>query len=98
MAFAFKEESNKSLFTTTMATLIIIAIAGGVYMLFFAKAPLIEVVAPPEIGTVAELSKVDFNASDLSGSAVFSSLRRHVSEAEAGPAGSIYTFSRISFW
>ena len=81
MAFAFQEESNKSLFGTTMATLIIVAVAGGVYMLFFAKAPLIEVVAPPEVGTVAELSKVDFSASDLSERAVFSSLSRHASEA-----------------
>ena len=93
MAFAFQEESNKSLFGTTMAILIIVAVAGGVYMLFFAKAPLIEVVAPPEVETVAELSKVDFSASDLSESAVFSSLRRHVSEAEAGPAGRANPFS-----
>ena len=87
MAFAFKEESNKNLFTITIAVSAVIAVVGGTYMLFFAKAPLIEVVVPPEVGSVSELSKVDFSASDFSQSAVFSSLRRHVSEAEAGPAG-----------
>ena len=93
MAFAFQEESNKSLFNIIVAVLIVVAVGGGVYLLFFAKAPLIEMVAPPEVGSVTELSKVDFSASDLSGSAVFSSLKRNVSEAEAGPAGRVNPFS-----
>ena len=92
MAFAFREESNNSLFTTTVIVLVVVALIGGVYMLFFAKAPLIEVVIPPDTQSVSELSKVDFST-DFSESAVFSSLRRHVSEAEAGPAGRANPFS-----
>ena len=93
MAFAFQEESNKSFFTITVVVLIVVAVAGGTYMLFFAKAPLIEVIAPPEVGSVSELSKVNFGASDFSKSAVFLSLKRHVSEATAGPAGRTNPFS-----
>lgn len=93
MAFAFKEESNKGFFTTTMIVLMVVAIVGGAYMLFFSKAPLIDVVAPPEIGSVSKLSKVSFSSSDFTNSAVFSSLKRHVSEAEAGPAGRTNPFS-----
>ncbi len=76
-----------------MVILVVVAVAGGIYMLFFAKTPLIEVVAPPEVGSISELSKVDFSASDFSQSTVFSSLKRHVSEAEAGPAGRTNPFS-----
>ncbi|MDP2735651.1 MAG: hypothetical protein Q8P12_05595, partial [bacterium] len=56
-------------------------------MLFFAETPLIEVVVPPEVEDISELSRVDFSATDFSSDPVFTSLRRHVSEAEAGPAG-----------
>jgi len=93
MAFAFQEESNKNILTITIVVSVAVAVVGGAYMLFFTKAPLIDVVVPPEVGSVSELSKVDFNANDFSNSSVFSSLRRQVSEAEAGPAGRTNPFS-----
>ena len=93
MAFAFQQESNNNTLTTTIMIVIAFAIAAGIYMLFFAKEPFIEVVAPPEVDNVSELSKVDFSSIDFAQSEVFSSLKRHVSDAEAGPAGRANPFS-----
>jgi hypothetical protein len=93
MAFAFQEESNKNIFTYVTAFIIAVAVVGGVYMLFFSKTPLIDMVAPPEIESVAKLSKVSFGTSDLSSNAVFSSLKSQVSEAKAGPSGRANPFS-----
>lgn len=87
MAFSFKEQSNNSWINILVYTLVVAAIAGGVYMLFFAEAPFIEVVAPPDLETVSDLSKVNFSAGDFQDDPVFRSLRRNVSEAEPGPAG-----------
>lgn len=93
MAFAFQQESNNNFLTTVIMIVIAVAIAAGIYMLFFAEEPFIEVVAPPEVNNVSELSKVDFSAVDFAKSEVFSSLQRHVSDAEAGPAGRANPFS-----
>ncbi len=93
MAFAFQEESNKNIFTYVTALIIGVAVIGGAYMLFFAKTPLIEMIAPPEVDSVAKLSKVNFGTGDLSQNAVFVSLKPHVSEAKAGPAGRANPFS-----
>ncbi|MEX2054028.1 MAG: hypothetical protein WD883_00570 [Candidatus Colwellbacteria bacterium] len=87
MAFSFRQESNKSWLTIIVVSSITLALAGGTYMLFFAPTPFIEVVAPPEVEDVSELSRVNFSTADFSSDPVFSSLRRHVSEAVAGPAG-----------
>ena len=87
MAFSFTEQSNSNWITIIVISIVAIALVGGVYMLFFAEAPLIEVVAPSDLETVSDLSKVNFSSTDFSSDPVFNSLRRHVSEAEPGPAG-----------
>jgi len=93
MAFSFQQDSNNNWFTTIIVTLIVVALAGGVYMLFFSEAPLIEVVVPPEVDRVSDLSKVDFSTADFSNDPVFTSLRAHVSEAVPGPAGRANPFA-----
>ncbi|MDP3953745.1 MAG: hypothetical protein Q8P99_02920 [bacterium] len=87
MAFSFRQESNNNWTTIIVVSLVVGALAVGTYLLFFAKTPLIEVVSPPEVEDVSELSQVNFSTTDFSNDPVFTSLRRHVSEAEAGPAG-----------
>ena len=93
MAFAFQEESNKNIFTYVTALMIGVAVIGGVYMLFFSKTPLMDMVAPPEVDSVAKLSKVSFGTGDLSSNTVFASLKPQVSEAKAGPSGRANPFS-----
>ncbi len=87
MAFSFKQEANRNWVTPVAVGAVILVLAIGTYLLFFAKAPLIEVVAPPEVESVSELSRVNFSAADFANNPAFSSLRRHVGEAQPGLAG-----------
>ena len=95
MAFSFQQKTSRDWFTIITVTIVVVFVVLGTYLLFFTKAPLIEVVAPPELKKVSELSQVDFSVSDFQDSEVFKSLQRHVSDAKPGPAGRDNPFARF---
>lgn len=75
-----------------IATVIIILIA-ITYYLFFAPAPLIEVIIPPELQSVSQISETGLNAPEIFNSPVYSSLKQYVAEPEAGEVGRTNPFS-----
>jgi len=88
MAFSFKQESNKSWLNITVGAILVVAILVGAYLLFFGPTPLVtDVGVPSELEDIASLSKIKFSSADFADSAVFTSLRQHVSAAQPGPAG-----------
>ena len=95
MAFSFQEKTNRDWFKFITVTIVVVFLGFGSYLLFFTEAPLIEVVAPPQLKQVSELSQVNFNTSDFENSEVFNSLQRHVADAVPGKAGRENPFSRF---
>lgn len=96
MAFSFQDNGQKrDWFTIITVAIVVVFVLFGTYLLFFTKAPLIEVVAPPELREVSDLSEINFDQAALEESEVLQSLRQHVSDAEPGEAGRENPFDRF---
>jgi len=96
MAFSFQDNTQKrDWFTIMTVATVFVFIVAGTYLLFFTEAPLIEVVAPPELKQVSELSQIEFDEAAFQQNETFNSLRRHVSDAQPGESGRENPFARF---
>ena len=65
----------------------VLAVIGGIYFLFFAPVPGIEVIAPASVSSASELSGIEFNPENLVNGEKFRSLRRYVGQPTVGQIG-----------
>lgn len=88
MAFSFNSTTdNKSLMNIIGVSVIVALLGFGTYMLFFAPEPFVEVIAPPELESISELSKIDLEGTNFADSGLYQSLEEKVPEVETGEAG-----------
>jgi len=62
-------------------------LGGGIYFLFFAPTPAIEVIVSPAVRSTSELSSIRFDPAAVVNSEEFRSLRRYGSDPTIGRVG-----------
>lgn len=89
------EEGNKGRgpFKVLIIVLVLLALGAATYYLFFAPAPLIEVIVPSGLQSVTQISQEGLKASEIFNSPIYRSLRQYVGEPEAGELGRPNPFS-----
>ena len=87
MALVFGEEKKRSRLPYLIGGGVVIVLIILTYYLFFAPAPLAEVVAPPEFESISRVSKVELNPNLITNNQVYQSLRRYVDEPVVGEFG-----------
>ena len=95
---AFKIEGNKNNKGLPRLILLIVGVAVFVfatYYLFFTVPPQIEVLVPPELMTISQISAVNIDPSAVINSEAYQSLKKHVDPPQFGIFGREKPFSRF---
>jgi hypothetical protein len=88
MAIVLEGEQKKFNWKLPIVILLIIgAIGGGIYFLFFAPTPVIEVIVSPAVRSASELSGIRFDPAAVVNSDAFRSLRRYSTDPTIGRVG-----------
>jgi flagellar basal body-associated protein FliL len=88
MAIVLEGEQKKFNWKILILVLGVIGvIGGGIYFLFFAPTPAIEVIVSPAVRSASELSNISFDPAAVVNSDTFRSLRRYASEPTIGRVG-----------
>jgi hypothetical protein len=95
MAFSFENQSGKNVFGIAGVVIIVILLGVGTYLLFFSKAPLAEVIAPPGLEDISNLSAVKIEDGTLANNPVYKMLGPKVNEIELGTPGRENPFARF---
>jgi hypothetical protein len=96
MAFSFQSQSDTgSLWNIIGVAAIIVALVVGAYLLFFTEEPLVDVIAPPELESISQLSDVDIEEGVLADDPTYQQLERKVNDIETGEAGRENPFARF---
>ncbi|MEK7590282.1 MAG: hypothetical protein AAB454_01070 [Patescibacteria group bacterium] len=73
--------------TTIIVAVIILIVAGAVYFVFFAPAPVFEVIVPPPLKTAGEVSSKQINPANVLNSQAFRNLRPYAPSPTVGQIG-----------
>lgn len=92
MAILMTEERTSNWKIILVIGMAILAVGGGVYLLFFTPTPGIEVLAPSSLRAASELSGIEFDPASVANDEIFRSLRSYVSQPTAGQTGRINPF------
>jgi len=89
------EEGNgrKGPFKALAIAAVLIILGTITYYLFFAPAPLIEVIIPSGLQSVTQISEDGLNAPEIFNSPVYRSLRQYVADPVIGEIGRTNPFS-----
>ena len=88
MAILLEEENGKKgTFKFFVIALVLIILGAATYYLFFAPAPLIEVIIPSGLQSVSRISETGLNAPAVFNSPVYQSLREYATEPVIGEIG-----------
>lgn len=94
MAILMEEENGRRGPFKMIAIAVAFIILGAVtYYLFFAPAPLIEVIIPSGLQSVSQISEEGLNTPEILNSPVYKSLRQYVSDPVIGEIGRTNPFS-----
>jgi len=87
MAIAIeKEKSKANWFGIIIFVLVLAAVIGIAYYLFFAATPFIETIVPTRLKSAGEIAKIEINPQELFDNPVFKNLRQYVNTIEVQPA------------
>lgn len=87
------ENGKKGTFKIAAIVIVVMVLILGTYFLFFAPAPLIEVIIPSGLQSVSQISETGLNAPEILNSPVYKSLKQYVAEPELGETGRTNPFS-----
>lgn len=89
------EEGNgrRGPFKALAAAVVLIILGTITYYLFFAPAPLIEVIIPSGLKSVSQISEKGLNTPGIFNSPVYRSLRQYVADPVVGETGRTNPFS-----
>ena len=89
------EEGNgrRGPFKVLAITVALIILGTITYYLFFAPAPLIEVIVPSGLRSVTQISEKGLNTPEIFNSPVYRSLRQYVADPVVGETGRTNPFS-----
>ncbi len=88
-----EESKGRGPFGILTVILILIILGAGTYYLFFAPAPLIEVIVPSGLQSVSKIPEKGLNAPGIFNSPIYKSLRQYVAEPAIGEIGRTNPFS-----
>jgi len=78
---------------TIGVVIIILLLALGAYLLFFAEEPFVEVLAPSELESVSELSEIELDEGPLKDNPVYQVLTNTIEDIDPGEPGRDNPFS-----
>ncbi|MDP3947149.1 MAG: hypothetical protein Q8Q41_00460 [bacterium] len=88
MALVIEKKGNTiNWFAIATAVAVLGSIGAMVYFLFFASAPLIEVVLPIKFQETATLSKIDINPSAVLNDPIYKTLKSYIADPTPGTLG-----------
>lgn len=87
MALVFEEEKKFNWKGLLIVIVVILAIGGFAYFLFFTPVPAIEVIVSPAVRSTEELSSVHFDPASVVNSEDFRALRRYAGQPSIGQIG-----------
>lgn len=87
MAIAIEEEKKQiNWFALAMFTAIVVILGAAIYYLFFINPAFIEVVLTDSLKTLKEITKIEFNISEIANSPVLKNLKPYVDQVIPEPA------------
>jgi len=95
MALILEEKRKFNWGFALTVSIVSLVIVGGAYLLFFTSAPAIEIIVPPSVRSVSELSAVQFDPSAVVNSEQFRSLRRYAGQPSVGQIGRVNPFVKF---
>ncbi len=96
MAISVGEDRNTKLMIRTIGgVVVVIALVIATYILFFTTPPQIEVIAPPEVQTISQISEIDLDPSTVINSPEYKALKEHVPPPVLGEFGRANPFARF---
>jgi hypothetical protein len=95
LSFNNNQTNNRSILEVIGVVALVLFLGIGTYLLFFAKEPLVEVVAPSELESISELSNVNLEGGVLADHPVFQLLKQQVSEIIPANSGRENPFTRF---
>lgn len=88
MAITFEEKKKGINWFVIAAVAVVLGLIGlAVYFLFFSPTPVIEVIVPRQLESVAEISEIQFDPSTVINSSSFRSLKNYTGLPSAGQLG-----------
>lgn len=87
MAIVIEEEKKQiNWFALAMFTAIVVILGAAIYYLFFINPAFIEVVLTDSLKTLKEITKIEFNISEIANSPVLKNLKPYVDQVIPEPA------------
>lgn len=74
---------------------VVVALIAGAYLLFFTEEPFVDVIAPPELETISQLSDANIEDGVLANDPVYQQLGNKVNDIEIGEAGRENPFAQF---
>ena|SRR3990167_5981292 len=94
MAILMEEGNGRGGIFKLLAIIVALIILGAAtYYLFFAPAPLIEVIVPSGLQSVTQISEKGLNTQAIFNSPVYKNLRQYAADPEIGEIGRTNPFS-----
>ncbi len=88
MAIILKQQQKKTNWFALLTFVFLLAVIfGGAYFLFFASSPGIEIIAPASFQSTAELSRVEFDPSQIISNPTLKTLRQYGNLPNVGNLG-----------
>jgi len=90
-----KESTRKGMFRVISGLILVIALFVATYILFFTKPPQIEVLAPPEVETITQISEINLDPGAIIESPEYQALQGDILLPELGDFGRSNPFARF---
>ena len=87
MPILVQEQKSFNLQALITFVVVILIVIGGIYFLFFAPVPGIEIIVPASINSTSELSNIEFSPENVISSEKFRALRRYTGQTTVGQIG-----------
>lgn len=95
MAIVLEEKQQFNWKALIIFIVIVAAVLGLAYLLFFAPSPVVQEIIPSNVKSATELSTVNLNPNDLLGNKTYQSLKQYGGPVEAPQVGRDNPFSKF---
>ena len=90
-----RESTRKGMVRVISGVVLVIALFVATFILFFTEPPQIEVLAPPEVQTITQISEINLDPDTIIDSPEYEALEGYVLPPEPGDFGRSNPFTRF---